>query len=1082
MGKCESEFRLALFYIIPESALRMKYNILIKPFFRFVFILLAASAWANEKSNETAKLQIYGQPAQRQILQAKTDGLGFSGANQTVRILAIRVEFQLDSLAETTGDGKFLLTPAEEPVIDPPPHNKSYFNAQLQALANYYQKVSNNALSIEWEIYPEAEDAAYQLPNNMLHYAPEDGDSLSDQRLSELFRDAVQAADQQDAVPFSDFDSFIVFHAGVGRDVGFDFDPTPNDVPSAFLNLSDLRESVGGNNPAYQGVEVQNGSFFVPDGIILPETESQEGFEIGLLGTATIMFGFQLGLPSLFNPDNGTSGVGRWGLMDQGSGNFQGLLPAEPSAWEKVFMGWEAPVAVSASELNQIAASKASGAPRIYKIPISADEYFLIENRQRDVNGDEIAVGLNETGGKVEFKLVDGFEQLLAESAGVIVSVDEYDFGLPGSGVLIWHIDEKIIRENLADNRINADRENRGVDLEEADGAQDIGQVYGFLSAGAGAENGVPEDAWWSDNPVITQFLRPDEPVAFGPETLPSSDANSGARTSIRLTGFSDSQPVMRFRYENAAVVSGFPKYIGDGAFPPVIEEIDDASPGKEIIVARKDGLILAWSAEGQPFFPTILEDAVTFGGETQAYELARFFDLGENLHAAPVFYDLDGDGAKEIIIAGSTKLIALKSMDENADDSPDILWQTELESRANVLTIQPSPDYILVALEEGGLNQYTLNGVLRTGFGSLSSFSKVAAAPNVAIAVSENRLTTLISESSSSPQIASLSASDENFTPAFITSTIENIAIADFENDGEFEAVLKDVEGNVEIIAFVDVNVARQTKYMFSRPELAAATGLAVADVDADGYKDLIFSSREGVWALNFTGALLENFPVIFSPVGDDSAGEFIEPVLADLGGDRQVEIFVPDGNGDLFVVQPNGGQSMNFPLALGNRNASALGLGDVDDDGALEAAAISGDQFLYVFRLEQANAGSRVVWPFWGGNSAHSRANLERETPQTPGNDLLPVKEVYNYPNPTEGATTTIRYRLNGAADVSIKIIDLAGELVDEFSGPSTPNTVNEVAWPLDNIQEGVYIARVEARGEGSPEFAIFKIAVVK
>jgi len=40
---------------------------------------------------------------------------------------------------------------------------------------------------------------------------------------------------------------------------------------------------------------------------------------------------------------------------------------------------------------------------------------------------------------------------------------------VPDEGLLIWHIDERIINENLATNTVNADLNRRGVDLEEAD-------------------------------------------------------------------------------------------------------------------------------------------------------------------------------------------------------------------------------------------------------------------------------------------------------------------------------------------------------------------------------------------------------------------------------------------------------------------------------------------------------------------------------------------------------------------------------------------------------------------------------------
>ena len=61
--------------------------------------------------------------------------------------------------------------------------------------------------------------------------------------------------------------------------------------------------------------------------------------------------------------------------------------------------------------------------------------------------------------------------QIEKDQNGVIVSIPDYDIGLPGSGLLIWHIDEHRINAGIDDYTINKNIENNGVDIEEADGA-----------------------------------------------------------------------------------------------------------------------------------------------------------------------------------------------------------------------------------------------------------------------------------------------------------------------------------------------------------------------------------------------------------------------------------------------------------------------------------------------------------------------------------------------------------------------------------------------------------------------------------
>ena len=201
-----------------------------------------------------------------------------------------------------------------------------------------------------------------------------------------------------------------------------------------------MRKQLAENDSLYQGIEVDNGKRYIKEGIILPETECQEGYEIGLLGTMALMFGFQLGLPALWNTENGRSGIGQWGLMDQGSGNYNGLIPAEPSAWSKVFLGWETPIDTLQGNGLKVACSKTKEPYKIYKIPINDHECFLIENRIHDPDGDGVTLGWDSSGNEITFQ-PDG--TLSPKPEGVIIRVKEYDYGLPGSGILIWHVDNQ---------------------------------------------------------------------------------------------------------------------------------------------------------------------------------------------------------------------------------------------------------------------------------------------------------------------------------------------------------------------------------------------------------------------------------------------------------------------------------------------------------------------------------------------------------------------------------------------------------------------------------------------------------------
>src|SRR5262249_53370152 len=101
----------------------------------------------------------------------------------------------------------------------------------------------------------------------------------------------------------------------------------------------------------------------------------------------------------------------------------------------------------------------------VRKVPISGDEYFLVENRLDDLNGNHSLT-------------------LTRDSTGVILGpagVDtlEYDFLVPGPGALVWHVDESVADffGPRADPGfgLNVNRSRFGLEIIEADGLDDLG-------------------------------------------------------------------------------------------------------------------------------------------------------------------------------------------------------------------------------------------------------------------------------------------------------------------------------------------------------------------------------------------------------------------------------------------------------------------------------------------------------------------------------------------------------------------------------------------------------------------------------
>ena len=83
-----------------------------------------------------------------------------------------------------------------------------------------------------------------------------------------MFKDAIEKSYEEDSIKFSDYDLIVIFHAGIGQDFSLPFlDPTPEDIPSTFIDSEMIREYLG-----YPNVTV--GNHIINKGIILPETQN----------------------------------------------------------------------------------------------------------------------------------------------------------------------------------------------------------------------------------------------------------------------------------------------------------------------------------------------------------------------------------------------------------------------------------------------------------------------------------------------------------------------------------------------------------------------------------------------------------------------------------------------------------------------------------------------------------------------------------------------------------------------------------------------------------------------------------------
>lgn len=1009
------------------------------------------------------------------LSQPQLPASGFAAwSPDTVSVLAIMVDFQTETGNLTTGKGRFQLDTTSAVMIDPPPHDSAYFAYKLQFLSNYFRKVSSGKVIIRGDVFGRV----ITLPKQMSSYSPAK-DGSNDKPLANLVVESWRLADSlYPLLQFNKYQAFVIFHAGVGRDLdlvsALGFDPAPFDIPSLTFNLASLRKYLG--EPGYAGVPVDGGSFRITNTMILPETETRllqltggvdtlQGSINGLLANS---FGSYLGLPDLFNTKTGRSGIGMFGLMDvAGSINFYGgLFPPEPSAWEKIYLGWATPITVvpGTSTISIPAVGLKTGRDTVYKIPITDKEYFLVENRSRDPHGDGQKLTVRR--GKSIFTLsfptdTAGFSYYDVTAVnGSLIDVEDFDWAVPGltsagdefagGGILIWHIDENVIAQGLPTNTINADLEHPGVYVEEADGSRDIGRTYDpFSEPGAGSELGWPLDFWFDGNAVRyisgTDTLNLYKNV-FDKDSHPDSRSHSGAASLVTMKGFSRKAARM-----TAAVEIGDSQFLRIQAFSrntAVLSSVTPLSAATSTVLAGVDGKIYAFDPRGL----SRTKDTTGLLSSTGGLFSPAAVDFGNGL-----------------LIAGvqDSSLALINATDANTDGVFESVQTTAVQVGDKIsvpatfadLSITPS---VVVGTAHGVVAQYSYTGTLQkktTISGSpVTSFAQLP--------------TPSLSQPSELFFACGGRVYSEQSSVSLGDSTLPWMLAGAASRSGNFLVAAQ--RGGRRVIAY-----NRELTQKLFDLDLSADTllSLSIADIDADGEKDVIAVMKSRLFVINRTGSVLNGFPIAAS-AGQSYVGDAL---VAELEGDGSPEILIALSTGELAAYRKEGRMVSGFPVlfmsggnasvALFRSSAGSTGLAGLTSSGSMQAVEI----------LRPYSSGT-VVWSQYLRDSRHSNVDGSGGGSSPVSSEFLPKSRVYNWPNPVYGPTTNIRYYTSENAAITVMIFDLAGVKIAELKAQARGGLDGELSWDVSNIQSGVYLARVEAAGSSRTEVAFFKIAVVK
>lgn len=976
-------------------------------------------------------------------------------ANDTLRILAVMVNFQTDKDDATFGNGKFGSIYTKEygnQILDPLPHDKDYFESHLTFVKNYFSKVSNGKVNIVFTILPDT----FSVSKTMRNYTPS-VNSSDFTPLGQFAQEVWEKADQLNSgFNFSNYDVFLIFHAGVGRDISLPGSiGTEKDIPSIYLNENALKNVFGST---FDGFSVSGGTFKIKNSMIIPETESRELesisgnvlYEISINGLLVASVASHLGLPDLFDTETGLSAIGRFGLMDgQAIFAYNGLFPPEPSAWEKIYLGWVEPMTIKPGNYSVKLATKLTSSfadTVILKVPLNETEYYLIENKQRDANKDGAKVLIKSNGQtftRTFLKDTTGFYSYDTDSlSGVILDVDEYDWALPGSGILIWHIDQNVIDEKLAENKINNDKTLRGVDVEEADGVQEIGETFITIFGDQVIGEGTAQDLWYSGNKA--RFYD----NIFSKDSRPDTRTNSGANSLITIKDFSANSNKMSFKIE-----------YGDSVIKPLFTSqfSQNISPNSFITVVPPSE-----SNNNKTDFAILTNgDLLINNFESTLTELPGFSN--HKVVSAVV-------GSKSYIIGDKDSKINILTKEPNTPEQNFVHNSIDISYHiASPIILRNNTDNhleLLFGTNDNKIIIYDLMSLLNHDTSPKDSIILSTSAGYVTqFAVNEDGYSAITHNSA-----------EQNGTQNYYIDEQGSFSFND--KNPVYLALTKDKEGNKVSVVLTSDNEMFVLKgsNLISNFSLQAGepiSSFALGDLKNDGNNYIVLNNGK-VEVYNLLGSQAENFPV----VDPNGVGFYGESLIADIEGDLKSEILSFTKDGRIYAIDGGTGKFVEgFPLALGNGVTSSPII--FDNDNKL-VYLTSTESALNSWIISSIN-GRKDWYEFYADNFNQNYLAVAQTSNTV--NEFFPTNRAYNYPNPVYGGETAIRYFVSENSKINIKIFDLAGDLVSELNDNASGGFDNETIWNVSGIQSGVYLARIEASGEsGKTESVVIKIAVVK
>ena len=1003
------------------------------------------------------------------------------------------------------------------------PRDSTWFANELQHLEQYYRGASRGRLTVRWTL----PDTLYSLPHRMSYYG---ADATEEDRVVELVQEVIGLAD--DSVDFAAYDHVFIIHAGAGQETDLDSN-SPNQIWSSFYDQSDIQSAL--DDPGVPGLatdDVAGGSpFFVDNFSIVPSDASQDYKTIGTLGVWAFEIGNRIGLLPMFDSTPAgaadSQGVGSFCVMAYGLFDVNGFVPAFPCEFNRLIAGWVDPVVVDAASTPATISLTDinTGAPAdtvCIRVPITESEYYLVTNRVHDANFDSLFTFGDADGNLIPSngESLDGaeFDFFLTDLTNPATKQYDPDYGFKvtrrqtGSGIYIWHIDEAVVRDAVGQGYLPDDFVARkGVDLEEADGVQDLDRP-----GPAAFALGSFFDSFRAANNAHTRF---------GPDTKPASRSNSGAATGIVIETTSAPGPTMTVVVRREAAYQDLRARwdASSPAQPPAAVDLDGSGTA-EVVALSDDAGVYVFTPDGVEWNdpdsnPATIAPWVAVPGVSWA--------------GPPAFADLDGLAGVELVASAlggdvfAWKADGSELVDGDANPATTGVLFSGLPMAAPPMLVDVNggaPEVTIVEYDGVNLRARFVDAtgaVVSPATPSVAgmwpySISGTIAAPLALAEVSDGAVKTrgvvlaCVDTVAARVRVAWVPCSVSGAAPGTPRAWEEEIvvpagydpasfvptapAVGDLDGDDDDEIVVALPDGGVIVFEFSSAFSGSVTR-ADGRLRAPHPSAPALGDVDGDGTLEIAIWDDQYMYLLKANVRPVIEWPRVIRPesAGDEpplaSVRSNESPLVTDVDGDGLADVLFPLDDGTLAAFDAGGSAVAGFPRVgpaqpggaptLAETSAGSRRLIVLGSSGTLRGVDVVIDT-LDVRPQTALSIQSLTGAPgleYW----TMARADLARSGRVTLASAVTPASNTFDpesfiiYPNPVTGDVVHARITTNARVTAVVSVYTIEGQEAVSESFDVNPNGV--VNMPLDEaidvhaLKSGVYILRIRIEsGSGS------------